>query len=676
MKGEKSSLTSARSGRDIILANDSVQIRLIYRDGGYSQEFFGIDNSGRPRMLLSTIHRNLIPFTEHRLTADPMFSGKRQHLFEVNRDSLRMIYSEAQVDKSENRLTATLSGNNSSGSFSTTITLTPGSKLIHVTVEAEPASSPRGAFFEYFMAAYAFLPDGMLLDNYTRPDYAWAPSLRPEDDHIICENSFKSPTVVVQRRKLLAAVIPDPACHTTLPLALDLDMRNGLISAPLLAYGLCGSERDGAFYYHDRSILLRPDEKRVSFSFYLYLDADARTTTGFEPVQEHIWSMARCMAKQSGTVSAQTEDGLPSAYALLAASPSQEDIQAAEKIIERALSGQTSEGPFAPANYDVPYDMVLDSETCRWLLMIHRLTGGDLRLLFACKTFGDFLLANQLPSGAIPSWFSHRLDPLSELSETAETAASGRFLVELYDATGERHYLDAAKRAGSFVMSLISKEHYIDRSLLSSNAAEIRDYHTMINSKSSIAIRHSADFMISLFRATKVQTYLKAGLIAISRMCWFQNTWSGIIGSFAVGNAVDGKPSGAAFGRTLLEYYSATNRIEYMERGIAAIHAGLALGDPDAAAIRQWAIRKFGSALIDVKNHSAHSFGLCSIHDLSVSPGSVAFTVRNGYGNGRHSPATIKFSGLRGNSYRITINGEGKRYSKVELETGISIALY
>lgn len=676
MKGERSSLTSARSGRDIVLANDSVQIRLIYRDGGYSQEFFGIDSSGRPRMLLSTIHRNLIPFTEHRLTADPMFSGRRQHIFEVNRDSLRMIYSEAQVDKTEDILTATLSGSNSSGSFSTVITLTPGSRLAQVTVEAEPASSSRRTFFEYLMAAYAFLPDGMLLDNYTRPDYVWAPSLRPEDDHIISENSFKSPAAVVQRRKLLAAVIPDPACHTTLPLALDLDMRNGLISAPLLACGLCGTEQDGAFYYHDRSILLKPDEKRVSFSFYLYLDADARATTGFEPVQEHIWNMARCTIKQSSAAGAQPGDDLPSAYALLAESASREDVLAAEKIIERALSDQTSDGPFAPVSCDEPYDTVLDSETCRWLLAIDRVNGEDLRLLLACRTYGDFLLANQLPSGAIPSWFSHRLDPLSELSETAETAASGRFLVELYDATGERHYLDAAKRAGSFVMRLISKQHYLDRSLLSSNAAEIRDYHTMILPKSSAAIRYSADFMISIFRATKGRTYLKAGMIAISRMCWFQNTWSGIIGSFAAGNAVEGKPSGSAFGRTLLEYYSATNRIEYMERGLAAIHAGLALGDPDAAAVRMWAIRKFGSALIDVRHHSAHSFGLCSIHDLSVSPGSVAFTVRNGFNNDHHSPTTIKFSGLRGNSYKITINGEGKRYSKVELETGISIALY
>ncbi|MEN6372463.1 MAG: hypothetical protein ABFD64_10680 [Armatimonadota bacterium] len=670
MKGEKACLESARSGRDIILANDFIRLKLIYRDGGYSQEFYGIDSTNQPRLILSTIHRNLIPFTEHRLPADPMFSGRRRHLFEVNRDSLRMVYSDAQITKTDDELSVTLSGDSSSGRFSSAITLTPGSKFVRVTMEFEPKASNRQPFFEYLTAAYAFLPDGLLLDNYSRPDYAWAPSLRPENDHIIGESSFKSPAVLVQRKKLLAAVIPDPNCPKALPVALDLDMMNGVISAPLLVYGFCSSKPDGQFSYHDRSMLLWPDEEKITCTFYIYIDAAARTDVGFEPVQERVWQMAR--SKEQSAVSTGLQDDLPSAYVRLVKSV---ELQKAHETIERVLADQTPAGLFAVQNTDQPYDAVRDSEACRWLLAVSRLTKENAGVLSACRTFGDFLVSRQLSSGAIPPWFSYDFEPLPELKESAETGATGRFLAELYNATGKRAYLKAACKSGKFVAKLIEKEHYIDRNVLFSGAADIRDCHTMILPQGSAAARYAADLMISLCYVTGDKKYLKPGLAAVSRMCWFQNTWSGVFGSFAAGNTIEESASGAAFGRTLLEYYSATHQSEYLERGLAAIYAGLSLGDADAAAIRTWAVNRFGAALIDVKNRCAHSIGLCSIHNLSFKPGTVEFNARNGFSKDHYLPATIKFTGLRGNSYKVTINGEGNRYSKVELESGISVKL-
>ncbi|MEN6520898.1 MAG: hypothetical protein ABFD46_07085 [Armatimonadota bacterium] len=669
MKGERLCLESARSGRDIILANDFIQLKLVYRDGGYSQEFYGIDSTNQPRLILSTIHRNLIPFTEHRLPADPMFSGRRRHLFEVNRDSLRMVYSDAQITETDDELNVMLSGDSTEGRFSSAITLTPGSKFVRVTIEFEPNTSNRQPFFEYLTAAYAFLPDGLLLDNYGRPDYAWAPSLRPESDQIIGESSFKSPAVLVQRKKLLAAIIPAPDCSGTLPVALDLDMMNGVISAPLLVYGFCSSEPDGQFSYHDRSMLLWPDEGKITCSFYIYIDATANAA-GFEPVQEHIWQMAR--SKEQAAVSKEMRDDLPSAYVHLTKSL---EFQKSHEIIEQVLANQTPPGLFASQDIDQPYDTVRDAETCRWLLAISRLTKNHARTLSACRAFGDFLVYRQLSSGAIPPWFSYDFEPLPELMESAETGATGRFLAELYKATGKRSYLKAACKAGKFVAKLIEKEHYIDRNVLRSGALDIRDYHTMVLPQGSAAARYAADLMIALYHVTGDKKYLKPGLAAVSRMYWFQNTWSGVFGSFAAGNALDEGASGAAFGRTLLEYYSATHRSEYMERGLAAIYAGLSLGDSDAAAIRTWAVNRFGAALIDAKNHCAHSIGLCSIHDLSFKPGTVEFNVRNGFSKDHYLPETIKFTGLRGNSYKVTINGEGNRYSKVELESGISVKL-
>jgi hypothetical protein len=197
----------------------------------------------------------------------------------------------------------------------------------------------------------------------------------------------------------------------------------------------------------------------------------------------------------------------------------------------------------------------------------------------------------------------------------------------------------------------------------------------MIRPQKSSAIRHVADLFIALYTLTGENRYLKSGLPALAQMCWFQDTWTNRIGAFGAGNTLAEDEDHAAFGRTLLEYYMATRRPEHIERGIAAIRAGLAIGDPAAAAVQHWAIRKFGSALVDVRNHTAYAVGPYHINELSVKSGTIALDLHNGLTPGNNHPTTVKFHGLRGESYRVTINGEGKRYPKVELETGIKVAL-
>lgn len=679
MKGAESCVEVARSGRDLVLANGVVELRLVFRDGGYCQEFYGVDRSGRRRLLLSTIHRNLIPFTEHRVSVDPMLSGHRQHLFEVNRESLRMAYSEAKVAERGDHLSVRLSGRAGDFNLASTIVLCPGSKFVRVRVEAEPAASSRGPVLEYLMAAYAFLPDGMLLDSYKRPDYAWAPSLRPGDDHVIGERSFTTAAVVVQRRGMLAALVPDPSVPRSLPVALDLDLRNGLLSAPLLAYGFCASEPEGHFSRHDRTMVLRPGPEKMSYGFWLYLDAEARSSAGFEPVQQFAWRLAQeNVAERVGCAEVKSADDLPSAYVLLSEAASRDSLRRAERIIRHTLSRQRPEGVFEPPDETAGpgrYATSDISEGCRWLLAIHRDLEADLDLLLACRGYGDFLAANQCTSGAIPAFFSDDIEPLPELRESAETAASGRFLAELYEVTGERAYLAASRRAARFVSSLNAKRRYHDRAGLLAGVLDLHDPHTWIAPQGSAAARHSADLFVALYRLSREERYLKLGLAALAQMCWFQHTRGAEPGGFAAGNAFGGSAPHACCGRTLLEYYEVTRRPDLMERGLAAVRTGLAAGAVEAAAVRSWAVRKFGSALIDVRSRTAYAIGSCWVDALTVGPGAIAFEVRNGFAGAAERPVTIRFVGMRGESYRVNINGQGKRYSKGELETGIRLTV-
>jgi hypothetical protein len=105
------------------------------------------------------------------------------------------------------------------------------------------------------------------------------------------------------------------------------------------------------------------------------------------------------------------------------------------------------------------------------------------------------------------------------------------------------------------------------------------------------------------------------------------------------------------------------------------LHVGLNNGESEAQSVRQWAVKTFGSAIIDIRYRSAYAIGLCSVDSLSIRPGAIAFNLKNGFKEVHTTPIKVKFKGIRGNSYQVSINGEGKPYPKVELESGIDVTI-
>jgi hypothetical protein len=599
-----------------------------------------------------------------------MFSGQRQHLFELSRESVRLGFTEAGVIEEDGAVSVKLTGGNAECALSSTITLSADSKFIKVTTEADFLPSRRPNVFEYLMSAYAFLPDGMLLDRYNKLDYAWAPLLRPEDDHIIAERSFSSAAVLAQYKKFAAAIIPERERRGDMPLALDLDLRNGLLAAPLLACGLCDSVPDGHFSRHDRGMVFRPQPGVVSYSFWVYVDAEAKSRAACEPVQEFLWSRARrsLYATNLSGATDRVSDDLPMAYVLKSRPQSEDDVLLADQILSRVLSQQRPEGAF-DLDGSGRFDTAIASQVCRWFLAIHRDFGGDLRLLGACRAFGDFLIVNQAANGSISSWFSHSLAPLPELKESLQTAACGRFLAGLYKATGERKYQAAAARAMKFIAALVARCRFHDGETLLAGVLDTKDLHTCVPVQGANAMRHAADLAIAIYRLSGDAAHLKTGHTAVSQMLWLQDTWSDHPGAFSPGNAFDGPVAHGAFARTLLEYYQVTKRVDLIERSTAALHSGLALGDSESAGVQCWSANRFASALIDVRGCVAYILGHCRIDGLSIANGSISFDLKDGGG----PDPQVRFSGLRGRNYRLRINGEVKQYSKGELESGITV---
>ncbi len=102
--------------------------------------------------------------------------------------------------------------------------------------------------------------------------------------------------------------------------------------------------------------------------------------------------------------------------------------------------------------------------TSVWLLWWSRDFVRDDVSLYYVRSFADFLVSNQLPSGAIPSWFDLPANKgefprvVETLKESAETAGSAIFLGELVALTGDRRYFTSLTGAADFLMEQVMPE--------------------------------------------------------------------------------------------------------------------------------------------------------------------------------------------------------------------------
>ncbi len=81
------------------------------------------------------------------------------------------------------------------------------------------------------------------------------------------------------------------------------------------------------------------------------------------------------------------------------------------------------------------------------------------------KPYADFLLANQEPSGVIPSWYyASTLVPRKEFRDfNAETAASALLLATLGEITGDQRYIAGAEKGMSFIeREVLPRQRWFD----------------------------------------------------------------------------------------------------------------------------------------------------------------------------------------------------------------------
>lgn len=709
----------ACSGGQITIANDHIELRVLRQDGGYAHELRSFDRKGQPQLVLSSLHKNLLIASECRVTSHPLVSGHRPHLFEACRESLRMVYSKAEVVRhDETRAVVELTGSFLGHTLSTRITLSAGSSFVHVSVTDEFERRAVQPLVEYLMSSYAFLPD---MEG-TEPDYIWTPILRPDDDHVIGDLAFHSPAVIVQHGRCAAALIPDLDMlseHRPMPASLDLDIRNGLLPAPLLSYGFCDYEAvwGGRYCRHDMTMAHRLNTWRLTYGFSLMVDADCDRRSAHRRAARFLWERygMRCAVKgepvsvPQADVHSQLSRLRPDAQTALGlrtlgVEERDPRLAAAGKgMAQEVLSAPQDNGLF-PTRYSAQsdewngcwfsidqahYHTVECSRQAYWLLKWHKHVEADPMIVRYARRYGDFLIRATLRSGAIPSWYTIDQAPMSPLLSGIQTAPSALFLAELAEQTGFAKFLRAAERSARFVLNdLVPKDVFQDYTLMDlaeRSRHECADPHSHARPQSSQAMLWVARLCLALYKLTSNATYLKQGRDVLDRVCLMQSIWQkpwsdeddlGLIAQGNVGWACDPELS-AEFARCAMGYAAATGEPEYAERAEAALSAALRAAAPrPASRVRVAASAaltesEFGVAFVHVGRKWVVPLNGMAVRLVEIDGRRIALAVSSR----ESSRGRIVFGGLRAKSYELHINGRSSRHPRQDLERGVPISL-
>lgn len=235
------------------------------------------------------------------------------------------------------------------------------------------------------------------------------------------------------------------------------------------------------------------------------------------------------------------------------------------------------------------YDM---SWTAYWLLRWKEagLPGAE-RVLTRCHELADFLISHQQPDGFIPTRFEEDGTTQLELSRTtkAEVGPVALFLLQLYKLDAQHKYLDAARNALSFLEnSVIPSREWYDYETFWSCAPKSIPYDEITGQKhaNNLALSQAVAAYLLAWHVTGQSHYLKTGEALLDYLLLYQQCWThpliggfesktALLGGFTTQNS-DAEWSDARqsqIGNILMDYYRATGKTEYLERGIAALRA-------------------------------------------------------------------------------------------------------
>ncbi len=359
------------------------------------------------------------------------------------------------------------------------------------------------------------------------------------------------------------------------------------------------------------------------------------------------------------------------------------------------------------------YDM---SWTAYWLLRWReaQLPGHE-RVLPRCQGLARFLIAHQQSDGMFATFFDEAGNPLEDKAPytIAETGPVALFLLKLYEADRQPEYLDAAKKGLAFLAAEVipQRKWYDFETFWSCSPRGISfDARTGQWPANDLALGQSVAAFLQAWRVTGDRAYLAKGESLLDYLLLYQQCWTNplldgltgptmLLGGFTTQNA-DAEWSDARqsqFGNILLDYYRATGKAEYLERGVAALRAQFPVSPSE-----NWAHGGYGGKAGVSSFHWGSGSGMAGIeieeeflHDAIVDgasgtgvgvnglnvtgcelgDGKIAIEINSPFAWQREPLVTFRNAGSSA-SYTLTVNGSRiGTYQSAELEKGIAVPL-
>ena len=351
--------------------------------------------------------------------------------------------------------------------------------------------------------------------------------------------------------------------------------------------------------------------------------------------------------------------------------------------------------------------------TSYWLLKWHNeIDPEDGRVLPNCIALGDFLCRNQQDSGFIPSFYNADLEPRKGCGlnkESAEPAACAVFLLELYRTTQTAPYLDAAIKAIEYVQhAIVPKAKWFDYETFLSCSPKPYDFYdaiTMQYPQNNMATIQTAKAMLAAHEITGEERFLKWGLNVLDYLSLTQQVWShplmtpNLIGGFTTQNTdaewSDARQAYCAV--VYLDYFECCGKLEYLERGIAALRSSFAVapyenwshvgffdgpgalsgfhwGQGSAMASVEFVWDRYGDLCVDLKDKWAYGINGCTADFEAFDGRALSLGIVTDILSG--TSARIVFRNVPDTQIDLDVNGRRVgRFDASDLRDGVCVSL-
>ena len=354
------------------------------------------------------------------------------------------------------------------------------------------------------------------------------------------------------------------------------------------------------------------------------------------------------------------------------------------------------------------------SWTAYWLLKWHAagLPESD-GVLPRCRRLADFFMARQLEDGMIPTRFDESGATQVELSRMlmAETGPAALFFLELYFVDRNPRYLEAGLRALQFLdREVIPQRKWYDyETFFSCSPRTISfDQRTRQWPANDLALIPSVEAFLLAHRASGKGEFLNKGEALLDYLLLYQQSWTNpalenlscasmLLGGFTTQNSdaewSDARQSQA--GNVLLDYYRATGKAEYLERGISALRSQFPISPSE-----NWAHSGYGGkagvssfdwgtgsgmagieleedflhdAVVEVPSARAVGVNGIDITECDSAGGRIRLTMTSPFAWSR-KPVVVFRGVAPDRQYRIVVNGEDVgTFGEKSLSAGIPV---